>query len=113
MKSGTAGKLSPNAKSYVPACFYRNFRPRGVSRPKFSKVDQSTPGFEPKYRKAPPNIWYREALGHANVAYLHHIKRFTVKTGCPQKSGRGTAVAFFSNKSYIFSSETVLPRAMR
>ena len=42
-----------------------------INRPKFSTVDQSTPGVSPKYREAPRNIWYRGTLGH--------IVRFTAK----------------------------------
>ena len=87
-KPGTVGKRSLNytkAKSCVPACVYRHFRLRGVSKPKFSKVGQSTPGFGSKYRGAIRNIWYRGALRHSNFTYLHHIRRFSVKTAVCKK----------------------------
>ena len=96
MESGTPGKRSPNAKSDIPAGFYRHF-PHGVSRPKFSKVDQSIPGVGPKYRGP------LETFVRSNVTYL---QCFSVQWLSPPGSVRGTAVE-------IFSSETLPPRAMR
>ena len=52
------GTFVLNAKSDLPACFYLHFRLREVSRPRFTKVDQSKLGVGPKYTGDPPYTWY-------------------------------------------------------
>ena len=48
----------------------------GQSSVKWTKVH----GVGPKYRGGPRNIRYRGTIGHSNVTYLQHIRRFRVKT---------------------------------
>ena len=80
IQSGTTKELSMNANCDDLAYFSSCFRLFGVSRPKFSDVDQSTPNTGPKYKESPCNIFLLGTLRSSNVTYLHQNRHFSVQT---------------------------------